>query len=1098
MDSFVHLHVHTEYSMLDGLSKIDKLVKRCVEYNMPGIGITDHGNLHGSYALFKEAMKYNLIPVIGIEAYCAIDSRKNMSYIKGLGYAGNIYTHITLLAYNLKGLKNLFKLSHLSFKEGYIIKYPRIDFELLTQYNEGLIATTGCPSSIIAHYIKNNNYKKALEIAGEYKQLFKDNYYLELMNHNITIEKELQDGLYRLQKDLNLKPLVTNDTHYVDYSDHQDHDNLLAIQTNSKVTDINRFKFDGEQYYIKTSDEMRSIDNNKLWIDGCDNTVKLLDQVDTTGYFKYKNYMPSIDNASERLSSKVNSMISDYQYNDEYKNRAIYELELILKMGFSSYFLIVAQIIKWAKNNDIKVGPGRGSVSGSLIAYMLGITQIDPIEHGLLFERFLNPERISMPDIDIDFDEERREDVVKYVIDEWGTDYVANICTFSTLKAKGAVRDIARVLGKSIAYGDRIAKTIPDSIMGRSSSLHDIDNASSDRYDDFEKLRNIRDKEIDCREILDKAIKLEGTVRQPGIHAAGVIISNSRLDEIIPLWIKWPDGIVITQYDYPNCESLGLMKMDFLGLKNLSIIKDTEKRIGNNFTCESIPIDDKETYQMISSGKTLGIFQLDGIQMRILLKHVKPESINDVAAIIALYRPGPMGENAHRSYGDRKNGIKPITYIHDELNKDGVLDDVLEQTYGLIVYQEQVLKLAQLLSGYSLGQADLLRKAMGKKDRVILQKEYKPFKDGMLHNGYSEECIDVIWKALIPFSDYAFNKAHAIGYAYISYWTAYLKTHYTIDYFTSLLGRIHNDQEKMYQYINDASEFDIIISSPDINLSDASFTPTSQNQIVFGLGSIKNLGAKTAQLFIDERNINGKYKSIEDICSRCAFATKRSLEALIKSGACNNIPISHEKSKYGQIANLSCYLLIQNYKITTSRGLEKITTPLTELLAIKSKKNNRMLQGQMSLLNQTKAIIDNIPDGWINKSTLEHNLLFDQLEYVGMFLDDDPSEFLPMPHYNKISLIEDIKNPFNESSMIITYGVVISNKIIKNRTVIRLWYKGNSIEILDFSGEDLSGYVKKAICISGKIRDREGVRLIILQNVLQEYLYEKKEWVSIK
>ncbi|MEV6494989.1 DNA polymerase III subunit alpha, partial [Actinoplanes sp. NPDC051633] len=619
----------------------------------------------------------------------------------------------------------------------------------------------------------------------------------------LEIERRVRDGLLEIGRKLDIPPLVTNDSHYTYESQSEAHDVLLCVQTGSNIADPNRFRFDGNGYFVKSAEQMRAVDSSEAWLQGCRNTLLVAEKVDTTGMFDFHNLMPRFPIpdghteesyfrhvAFEGLRRRFPDGIPD-----THVKQAEYELGIIIQMGFPSYFLVVADFIQWAKNEGIAVGPGRGSAAGSLVAYAMGITDLDPLPHGLIFERFLNPERVSMPDVDIDFDERRRGEVIRYVTERWGEDKVAQIATFGTIKAKAAIKDASRVLGYPFAVGDRITKALPPDVMGKGIPLAGIFDSDHKRYGEAGEIRTLYDTDPDVKKVIDTARGIEGLIRQTGVHAAGVIMSAEPIIDHIPLMRRASDGVIITQFDYPTCETLGLLKMDFLGLRNLTIMTDALKNIelnhGKQVDLLSLPLDDKATYELLARGDTLGVFQLDGGPMRSLLRLMKPDNFEDISAVLALYRPGPMGANSHTNYALRKNGQQEITGIHPELEKP--LEEILGPTYGLIVYQEQVQRAAQILAGYSLGKADLLRRAMGKKKKEVLDKEYIPFRDGMVANGYSEAAVKAIWDVLVPFADYAFNKAHTAGYGLVSYWTGWLKANYPAEYMAGLLTSVGDD-----------------------------------------------------------------------------------------------------------------------------------------------------------------------------------------------------------------------------------------------------------------------------------------------------------------
>jgi DNA polymerase-3 subunit alpha len=718
------------------------------------------------------------------------------------------------------------------------------------------------------------------------------------MDHGLPIEQRVRDGLRRIAGELSLPFVVTNDAHYTQPGDATAHEVLLCVQTATNLADPGRFKFEGTGYYLKSPQEMRAAYTDDEWQAGCDSTLLIADRADVT--FAKANLMPRFpvpEGQTEEGCFREQVWLGmDRRYPDGYdeqrRQQAEYEMGIIAAMGFCSYFLVVADFIMWAKNNGIRVGPGRGSAAGSIVSYALGITDLDPIVHGLVFERFLNPERVSMPDIDIDFDERRRGDVIRYVTEKYGDDRVAQIITYGTIKAKAAVKDSARVLGFPYALGDRITKAFPPPVMGKDIPLSSIFDEKHPRHGEAGEIRALYEAEAEVKQVLDTARGLEGLIRQAGVHAAGVIMSSEPIIDHVPVWKREADGAIITQFDYPACEDLGLLKMDFLGLRNLTVLEDAVSGIkanrGREIALESLPLDDKPTYELLARGDTLGIFQFEGGPMRALLRSMRPDNFEDISAVGALYRPGPMGANAHNDYADRKTGRKPVVPIHPELAEPlaGILDD----TYGLIVYQEQVLAIAQKLAGYTVGKADLLRKAMGKKKKEILDKEFEPFAAGMRAGGYSDGAIRAIWDILVPFSDYAFNKAHTAAYGLVSYWTAYLKANYPAEYMAALLTSVSGDKDKSALYLNECRRMGITVLPPDVNASAATFTPVG-GDIRFGLAAVRNVGTNVVDAIVAARTAKGAFASFSDFLRKVSVnvCNKRVIESLIKAGAFDSL-----------------------------------------------------------------------------------------------------------------------------------------------------------------------------------------------------------------
>lgn len=903
LNNFVHLHVHTEYSMLDGAAKISELVQEVANQKMPAIAMTDHGNVFGAYEFYKTAKANNIKPIIGIEAYVAPESRFDKRRVKWAEggeddvSAGGAYTHMTILAENNEGLSNLFKLSSLASLEGFYYK-PRVDRELLSRYASGLIGTTGCAGGEIQTRLRMGAYSEALKAASEMKDIFgADNFFLELMDHSIDIEKRVFTDLLKLGKDLNLPPLATNDLHYTFNKDASAHEVLLCVQSGSTLADPKRFKFENSEFYLKSAAQMRMI--FKDIPESCDNTLIIAERCEVK-MREGENLLPRFEVpqgetedswlvkvANLGLANRLNGEIPN-----EYQERLDFELDVMIKMGFPGYFLVVSDLCNHARKVGIRVGPGRGSAAGSLVSYALGITGLDPIKFGLLFERFLNPERISMPDIDLDFDERRRSEMIQYATAKYGDDRVAQIITYGTIKSKQAIKDSTRVLGYPYALGERLTKSLPPSVMGKDISLSGIFDVEDDRYGEASEFRNLYESDPDSKRIVDTARGIEGLKRQWGVHAAGVILSKEPLLDVIPIHRRESDGAVITQFDMGACEAIGLLKMDFLGLRNLSVLDDCliniEKNLGKKIVLEDLPLKDKKTFELLSRGDTLGVFQLDSAPIRALLRSMAPDSFEDISAVIALYRPGPMGEDSHNKYADYKNGRKNPVAIHTELEKP--LNEILKDTYGLIVYQEQVLAIARKVAGFTLGRADLLRKAMGKKNKEILDKEKVHFEEGMKANGFSSDAIEKLWQTLIPFSDYAFNRAHSAGYGLLSFWTAYLKANFPTEYMAALLTSVRDDKDKSALYLNECRRMGIKVLPPDVNESDSEYTPRGVD-IRFGLTAIRNVGENVVASIIQNRSEKGKYSSFGDFLAKvdAIVCNKKSIESLIKAGAFDSL-----------------------------------------------------------------------------------------------------------------------------------------------------------------------------------------------------------------
>ncbi len=889
--------------MLDGAARVEELVKEVARQEMPAIAITDHGNVFGAFEFNKQARKAGVKPIIGIEAYVAPESRFDKKRVKWADggeddvSGGGAYTHMTLLAENNVGLSNLFKLSSLASLEGFYYK-PRMDRELLAQYATGIIATTGCPGGEIQTRLRMGAYKEAMTAASELRDIFgPENFFLEIMDHGIDVEKRVKADLLKLGKELGLPLLATNDLHYTKNEDSIAHEALLCVQSGSTMADPKRFKFENDQFYLKSAAEMRELFRD--FPESCDNTLLIAERCDVT-LREGENLLPQFEvpageSEDSWLTKLANLGLAD-RMNSEvtaaYQERLDYELSVMIKMGFPGYFLVVSDLCAHAREVGIRVGPGRGSAAGSLVSYALGITALDPIKHGLLFERFLNPERISMPDIDLDFDERRRSEMIAYATNKYGEDRVAQIITYSNIKSKQALKDATRVLGYPYAIGDKITKALPPTIMGKDITLSGIFDPKNDRYGEAGEFRTVYETDGDAKRIVDTARGLEGLKRQWGVHAAGVILSKEPLLDVIPIHRREADGAIITQFDMGACEATGLLKMDFLGLRNLSVLDDCliniKRNKGADVDLSLLTLDDPKTFELLGKGETLGVFQLDGGPMRALLRQMAPDSFEDISAVIALYRPGPMGVNAHTDYADRKNRRKPVEPIHEELSEP--LAEILGDTYGLIVYQEQVMAIAQKVAGFSLGRADLLRKAMGKKNKEILDKEYVNFEAGMVAGGFGKNAIKKLWDTLIPFSDYAFNRAHSAGYGLVSYWTGYLKANFPTEYMAALLTSVRDDKDKSALYLNECRRMGIKVLPPDVNESASDYTPLGAD-IRFGLTAIRNVGENVVGSIVSNRASKGRYLSFGDFLAKVdqQVCNKKTIESLIKAGAFDSL-----------------------------------------------------------------------------------------------------------------------------------------------------------------------------------------------------------------
>ena len=874
MNSFVHLHNHSEYSLLDGMSNLEKMVAKVKSNNQPGIAITDHGNMYGAVEFYKLAKKYEVKPIIGLEAYCAIEDSLKKTNEEKSPY------HLTLLAENVTGYRNLMKLTTHANLNGFYYK-PRIDKNILEKNNEGIIVLSGCPSSELSRSIISTNEEKIKQTYGWFSDVFRDRFYLEIMDHiGVPHQKEINKKLIEISKNNNLPIVITNDNHYVDKHDHEAHELLMCLQTNSNINDPNRFKFDDDNYYIKSTEEMWN-----EWSEipsGLSNTLEISDRCNINLDFS-KALLPKYDcpdnkSSMEYLRELTYKGLSN-KFNEstpELIERLDYELEVIEKSKFPDYFLVCWDIFNFVNSKNI-LSAVRGSAAASLVLYCLDVTKINPMEHNLVFERFLNLERKEMPDIDMDFEDDKRNEVMKYCVERYGKEHIAQIITFGTMGAKAAVRDVTRVLDLPISVGDKLAGIIPTKVGTKIKDALEIE--------EFKSLLN----DSDNKKVVDFAQKLEGTVRHASTHAAGVVISQDNLTNDVPLQISTSgeeNAPPTTQYAMAAIADVGLLKMDFLGLTNLTIISKTieiiEKRTEKEFDVYEISKSDNNTFELLSKGDTFGVFQLESVGMRKYIKELKPTSISDIAAMIALYRPGPM-EHIDR-FIRSKYGKEKISYPHETLR------EILAETYGIIVYQDQVLKIAQAFGGYTLGEADILRKAMGKKIKEVMQAEKSRFISGSIEKGFDEKLSNEVFELIEPFAGYAFNKAHSVSYAMIAYWTAYFKANYKIEYFTALLNSSINNTDKISVCINELRKTELKILKPNINTSNVNFEIISNEEgrvITYGLSSLKNVSEISLSKIILEREENGYFESLIDFCKRVdsSWINKKILESLVKSGS---------------------------------------------------------------------------------------------------------------------------------------------------------------------------------------------------------------------
>ena len=876
--SFVHLHVHTEYSLLDGASRIKELVQRTKELGMDSIAITDHGVMYGAIAFYKEAMAQGIHPIIGCEVYVAPQSRHERAEVDGVRYY-----HLILLAENEIGYRNLVRLVSLANIEGYYYK-PRVDKDLLRQYHEGIIALSACVAGEIPRSILRGDPERTDEILAEYVDIFgRDNFFLELQDHGLPEEKTVNHALRDLSKKHDIGLVATNDIHYVRAEDSEFHDILLCVQTGRTINDPNRMRFSGPDYYLKSEAEMTAIFHD--YPGAVENTAKIAARcrVDFTfGELQLPFYpIPekfADDDAYLRTLCEERLPERYSEITNEIRLRLDYELGVIHGMGYASYFLIVWDFINYARGHGVAVGPGRGSAAGSIVAYLLGITNIDPLRYALLFERFLNPERVSMPDIDIDFDDINRGRVISYVKERYGEDHVAQIATFGTMGAKGAIRDVGRVLEMSFSEVSNITKLVP-------SELNiTIDRALKESAD----FRRLYDEDESVRRVIDLARKIEGLPRNTSIHAAGVVIAKEPLTNHVPVWIS--EGTLVTEFDKDDVEALGLLKMDFLGLRTLSIIEDALKNIrkshGIDIDIDNIPLEDDLTAQMLCDGDTGAVFQMESAGMTNLVKDLQPKGFVDLIPTVALYRPGPLGSGMVTDFIDGLHGKKEVVYMHP------LLEPILKETFGVVLYQEQVMQIVQVLAGFTLGQADLLRRAMGKKKHELLMAQKESFLAGCANNGIDAPLANHIFDLLTHFADYGFNKSHSASYGLLAWQTAYLKAHYPVEFMAGVLTSIMDKTDKIPVYIRLCHQMKIRILPPDINSSAATFS-IERGAIRFGLAAVRNVGENAIAVLEHVREEGGPFRSLVDFCTRVdlRILNKRAIESLIKCGAFDSLGI---------------------------------------------------------------------------------------------------------------------------------------------------------------------------------------------------------------
>lgn len=1080
---YVPLHLHSEYSLLDGAIKLKDLCAFAKENNMPAVAITDHGVMYGAIDFYRTAKEMGVKPLIGCEFYVYQGelSEKNSSKTH--------LNHLVLIAKDKQGYANLVKLVSIAHCEGFYYK-PRINFNLVKQYSQGLICLSACVQGEIADLILQKELKKARETAQKYKELFNDDYYIELQDHGLDKQKRSNPDLINIAKELDIKLIITNDSHYLRKEDADWHDTLLCLQTNALKADENRFHFPNNEFYVKTISELRDAFK---WLDretfeqAIENTVEIAEKchlIIEMGNSPLPHYdVPKNHTIESYLEFKVREGLKKRykEITPQIEDRVKYELGIIEQMGFSAYFLITWDFINFAKNSGIPVGPGRGSAAGSIVAYALEITDLDPIRHNLLFERFLNPERISMPDVDIDFCIERRSEVIDYVSKKYGADKVCQIVTFGTFAAKAALKGVARVFNIPFAESNKLSSFIPSNPGAK------IDDALQEGME----LKQLYDSDEEIKKLVDMSKSIEGIKNNIGMHAAGVIISHKPLNEIVPVQPS-KEGIIITEYPMADLEKLGLLKMDFLGLRNLTIISKTLKLIkqrhGLDIDINNIPLDDKKTYRMLTKGETAGVFQLESSGMKKLVRDLKPSVFEDLGALVALFRPGPLESGMVTDFVERKHGRQKITYAHP------LLEPILKDTYGTIVYQEQIMQIFQILAGYSLGGADMVRRMMGKKKIDEMAKQKSVFIEGAAKNGMNSKDATELFEQIEKFAEYCFNRSHSAAYAFVAYQTAYLKAHYTVEYLSALLSSVASDQDKTQAYIEEALKYGIKVLPPDINKSYSEFTP-DENNIRFGLASIKQVGEIVVDSIINERETNGVFESIYDFCKRVdsKCSNKRVMEGLIKAGAFSNI----EKSRKQLLENLE-YIVATANRETQAREL-----------------------GQCSLFDGMECGAPEFTLAGSDEEFDDKQIQSFEKEFLGFYVTSHPlssiRDKLPFLMTHKISDLVEIPN----DKIVTICGLITSvkqiptkkdpTKFIKFITVEDLTGK---IEIVCFNKklQEFDAFLQseQKVIISGKVsrRDEESISLILesakpVENsniftleILEEITYE--ELVALK
>ena len=1063
---FVHLHVHSEYSLLDGACRIKELIKKAKENNMSALALTDHGVMYGAIQFYKEAVANNIKPIIGCEVYLAPNSRKDKSYGKK-----ESPSHLILLAKNKLGYQNLIQLVTSSFLEGFYYK-PRVDKEILRKYNEGLIALSACLKGEVSRSILQNDFAEAEELALSYQEIYgKGNFYLEIQNNTMPEQLKVNQELIKLGHSLNIPLVATNDVHYINREDFEAHDILLCIQTATNLDDPARLKFSSDEFYFNTQEEM--LQHFADIPEALENTCKIARECNLEIDFR-NAHLPDFslpenltDNEYLKQLCYEGAKAKFKSLEGEIKERLDYELSIIKKMGFATYFLIVWDFVDYAKKHDIMVGPGRGSAAGSLVAYCLNITNINPLDYHLLFERFLNPERISMPDFDIDFSIEGRGEVIEYVSKKYGSDKVAQIITFGTMAARAVIRDVGRALGIPYGQVDKIAKLIPfDPKMTIEKALQ-IEP----------ELKNRMENDDTIKKMIEISSKLEGLSRHAATLAAGVVLSRESLTNFVPLQLT-SEGEISTQYIAEDLESLGLLKMDFLGLRTLSVINNTLKIIkktrGEAIRIDQIPLNDEKTYQLLAGGECCGVFQLESSGMTDLVKRMEPRNIEDITALLALFRPGPLGSGMIDDFINRKKGKVEIQYLHPRL------EPILKDTYGVIVYQEQVMQIASQLAGYSLGEADILRKAMGKKIKEVMKKQQKQFIEGALKNGIDKKTANEIYDLIAYFAGYGFNKSHSVSYAFLSYQTAYLKAHYPVEFMAALLTSIMQYTDKVVKYIKECQNMGLKILPPDVNESLIDFTVVDKNTLRFGLAAVKNVGRAAVENIIKERKENGPFSSLLDFCQRVDIKTmnRRVMESLIKCGAFDSLK--------------------------TSRA--RLLSILERTIQIAQDQQREKRNGQVSLFTiKSDELLNNIQDTFDLEEVQEFSdqeLLTMEKETLGFYLSHHPLQ----DYQDKLSEITNADSSslenFSDKSQLVLGGIItnLRKKATKNGNIMAYFSLEDlhgTIEIIVFPKtlEEFKEILKEEniVIVEGRLDTMELNMKLLAESLTPINDYEKKD-----